>query len=488
MLRLFDDADHRDGRRRINGAVGILVVETDVAARNGRVEDAAGFGESADRFFELPENFRVIAIAEVQIVGRAERQSAGAGQVPRRFSDRDLAAFVRIEINVGGVAIHRQRDELFGAGLRLCRTMTLSCEGSSGLSPRRGKAVRLDAKHRRVAAGADDRTVAHHMVVLAINPLFGRDAWPCEQGLQVGNRVLCVGHIGQCKSAHGRQVSRLTRFAVIHRRFIRQLRRRNVGHDLAVVFHDHAARVGDRSNFRPGQIPLVENPLDLLFAAFVDDEEHAFLRFAEEDFVRRHVRHALRNFGKVDLDAGAGARRRFAGGTGQTGRAHVLNAGHRPRREQFKTGFQHQLLHERVAHLHGPALLLGRRFGQILRGKRRAGQAVPARRGTHIEHRVADAAGFAARDLLVAQRAQTKRIHQRIAVVAAVEMDLAGDGRDAEAIAIMRDAGHDTGEETAIVCDLRFAICGRRVGAFGEGWLALTPALSPGEREILHRR
>ena len=44
---------------------------------------------------------------------------------------------------------------------------------------------------------------------------------------------------------------------------------------------------------------------------------------------------------------------RFAGGTGQTGCAHILNAGDRAVREQFEARFEQKFLLERIADLHG---------------------------------------------------------------------------------------------------------------------------------------
>ena len=126
------------------------------------------------------------------------------------------------------------------------------------------------------------------------------------------------------------------------------------------------------ADLRPGQIPFVENALHLLLAALLDDDQHALLRFAEHDLVRGHVRRALGHLGQFDLDARAGAGGGFAGGTGQAGGAHVLDAGDRAGGEQFQAGFADQLLHERIAHLHRPALLLGGFLGQVLRGKSRA--------------------------------------------------------------------------------------------------------------------
>lgn len=60
--------------------------------------------------------------------------------------------------------------------------------------------------------------------------------------------------------------------------------------------------------------------------ALIDDDEHPLLRFAEQNFVRGHIGQALRDFGELNLDAGTGPGRRFAGGAGEPCRAHILNA------------------------------------------------------------------------------------------------------------------------------------------------------------------
>ena len=161
----------------------------------------------------------------------------------------------------------------------------------------------------------------------------------------------------------------------------------------------------------------------------------------------------MRNLVQFDLDARAGAGGRFAGRTGQARRAHVLDAGDRAGGEQFEARFAHELFHERIAHLHRAALLLGGFLGQILRRKRRARQTVATGGRADVEHGIADALGRAARDLFVAQHAEAEGVHERIALVGLVEIDLARDGRDAEAIAVMRDAADDAGEEAAIVCN-----------------------------------
>ena len=54
----------------------------------------------------------------------------------------------------------------------------------------------------------------------------------------------------------------------------------------------------------------------------------------------------------------------------------------------------------------------------------------------------------------MAQHAEAKCVHERIAFVRFVEINLARDGRDAEAIAVMRNAADDAGEQTAVVGNL----------------------------------
>ncbi len=62
---------------------------------------------------------------------------------------------------------------------------------------------------------------------------------------------------------------------------------------------------------------------------------------------------------EFDFQANAAAAAHLAGRAGQAGRAHVLDANHRSGLHGFQAGFQQQLLHEGVAHLHIRPLGLG---------------------------------------------------------------------------------------------------------------------------------
>ena len=221
----------------------------------------------------------------------------------------------------------------------------------------------------------------------------------------------------QAEGADLLEVGRLAGFAEVDGGLVGDQLGGNVGHRLAVMLHHHAAGVGDEADLGPGQVPLVEDAFDLLLAPLVDDDEHALLGLAEHDLVAAHVGRALRHLVQLDLDAGAGAGRGLAGRAGQAGGAHVLDARHGAGGQQLQAGFAHQLFHERIAHLHRAALLVGRFLGQILRGERRPGQAVAPGGRAHVKDRVADALGGAAGDLFVPEDAQAKDINQRVAFV-----------------------------------------------------------------------
>ena len=123
--------------------------------------------------------------------------------------------------------------------------------------------------------------------------------------------------------------------------------------------------------------------------------------------------------------------------------------GHGVGGEQFETGFEEELFLEWVAHLHR-GTVLARFLSQFPRGERRTRQPVATGLRADVKDRVAHPAGRAARELLMPQYAEAKNVHQWIAVEAFVEINLAADRRDADAVSVMRDAGDDTGKEPSV--------------------------------------
>ena len=97
--------------------------------------------------------------------------------------------------------------------------------------------------------------------------------------------------------------------------------------------------------------------------------------------------------------------------------------------------------------------IFARFFSEFTRGKSGAGQAVPPGFRADVKNGIANASRGAPRELLVAKNAQTKNVYQWITLEAFIEVNLAADRRDADAIAIVRDAGNDAGKEPPIGCD-----------------------------------
>src|SRR4051812_15482849 len=75
--------------------------------------------------------------------------------------------------------------------------------------------------------------------------------------------------------------------------------------------------------------------------------------------------------------------------------------------------------------------------------------AVTARLGAHVHHRIAGALGASLEDPARLGDAEGKGVDQDVRVVRVVEEYLAADGRHADAVAVAADAGDDAGEEIA---------------------------------------
>ena len=237
--------------------------------------------------------------------------------------------------------------------------------------------------------------------------------------------------------------------AIVERGFVGQLAVGNFGDHLAVMLNPQHAVVGDAADGDGVEVPLLENGEDFVFAAGLGHKEHALLRFGEHDLVRRHAGFALRDQAQVDFDAGSGAAAHFAGGAGETGRAHVLNAHDGSGVHGFEAGFEQQLFHERIADLDVGTLFLGF-LGEHGGGHGCAVNAVAAGFRSDINHRIADAGGAAEENFVVAKDAEGEDVDQRIAVIAGLEDAFAAHGGHAEAVAVMRDAADHAFKNSAI--------------------------------------
>ena len=90
QVRVFDQPDDTQHRRRQHASTIRLVVETDVAASDRNLQRAARRSHAFDGPRKLPHDLGPLWIGEVEAVGRANRLPARAGDVARRFGDREL--------------------------------------------------------------------------------------------------------------------------------------------------------------------------------------------------------------------------------------------------------------------------------------------------------------------------------------------------------------------------------------------------------------
>jgi hypothetical protein len=116
---------------------------------------------------------------------------------------------------------------------------------------------------------------------------------------------------------------------------------------------------------------------------------------------------------RFELDAEIALGAHLHGGTGEAGRAHVLDGDDRAGLHQLEAGFQQALFGERVADLNRRALFLdgvvefGRRHG-------RAADAVAAGLGAEIDHRQADALGLGQEDRVGLARPAAKALTRQL--------------------------------------------------------------------------
>ena len=117
-------------------------------------------------------------------------------------------------------------------------------------------------------------------------------------------------------------------------------------------------------------------------------------------------------------------------------------------RHDLEAGFEQELFGERIAHLHGRALLL-RILAELGRRHGGAVDAVAAGLGAEIDDRLSDPGRGGIKDLGRIGDPDRHGVDQAIAVVAAVKADRAAHRRHPEGISIAADARHHAGHQVA---------------------------------------
>src|SRR4029434_8835182 len=107
---VLDYANHTDERRRQDRASIRLVVQTHIPAGDRDVEPTARRPHPLHRTCKLPPQCGVLRIAEVETVGRANRQRSRTRHVARRFRYRQLRSAIRIEVDEPAIAVNRHRQ------------------------------------------------------------------------------------------------------------------------------------------------------------------------------------------------------------------------------------------------------------------------------------------------------------------------------------------------------------------------------------------
>ena len=288
------------------------------------------------------------------------------------------------------------------------------------------------------------------MIVLLPNPAFAANVWAGEKLLQAPREVIVAAELNVLRhfARHWRFPARQRTF--VHGRVVSEGLIRNLGDDFSVLEHAQLVVGCDLANFDRIESPFFKDAKDFLLAAFLGDEQHAFLRLAQHDFVRSHAGFALRHAVKLDFDAHAAARAHLAGRAGESGRAHILNADNRSGLHGFEAGFEQQLLQERIADLHVRTLGF-RSFAEFLAGHGRAVDAVASGLGANVDHRIAFAGGARVEDFVFAHQSHGECVHQRIAGVARLELRLAAQVGHAEAIAVGSDAADHAFEDGVVL-------------------------------------
>src|SRR5437667_512476 len=225
-----------------------------------------------------------------------------------------------------------------------------------------------------------------------------------------------------------------------HRSAVRQQRDRQASDLVPPVDHRQLAVVRDLADDRGGQVPRVEDGLHLALAAPLDDDQHPLLGFGKHHVVRRHLALAPRHERDVDARAGAGHPACAFGHRGsQACGAEVLDRDHRVGVREVHARLQQALLEERVADLdRGPALRAS--FVELDGGERCAMNSVAPGVRPHQHQPVARAFGTRPHELVGADESDAHRVDDRVVRVAVLEVDLASDRRDADAVAVGADA------------------------------------------------
>ena len=292
MLCVLDQTNHRDGRRgedRLDTVADLrLVVEADVTSRHWGGKLLTGFAHALDGADKLPVHFRIVGIAKIQAVGDGRGNSAGTDDVSGVFCHGNHGAHFRVGMNVAAIAIYGHGNGALGA-----------------FHVDNGCIARFVG---RTIFGSD------HGVVLVVYPVLGSNVWQANQLFRHRKKVLWAWYEVHVKVLVFGVVRRFTGFSMVDGSTATKHKR--LSWDFGQLFSvPEVAHVGpfcDDSDRLTVDVPFLKNGFHLCLTAFVDDHEHALLRFRQQNLPGLHAVLTCRNFVEVDVHAHATAGRHFA--------------------------------------------------------------------------------------------------------------------------------------------------------------------------------
>ena len=198
------------------------------------------------------------------------------------------------------------------------------------------------------------------------------------------------------------------------------------------------------------QVPALEHLLQRSHIARLRHDEHPLLRLTEHHLVRGHSRLATRGAGHVDLDAATAAMGQFSGAAAEPGRAEVLHGDDARIAGKLEAGLHEALLEKWIADLDRGA---ARRAARIEHHRREARAVDPVATGVgaNEQHEVAGSARLRADHPALLDDADAHRVDEAVRPVRLVEIQLAADSRNADAVAVTTDARDDAVEKMALM-------------------------------------
>ena len=161
---------------------------------------------------------------------------------------------------------------------------------------------------------------------------------------------------------------------------------------LAVLEHAHHVLGQDPAHHGRLQAPATEAGHQGLLPALGHHEQHALLRFREQELVGRHALLPGRHQIEIELHPHTALGGHLRATAGEAGGTHILGRHHIAALESLQAGLDQPLLQEGIAHLHGGSVIEGG-FGEFGAGKTGAAHAIAARGAAHVHHRITDATG-----------------------------------------------------------------------------------------------